>query len=145
MAKARKPPGRAAPLLGNTVRTAIYLAQARIELIRLTTAQIDERNRLSARQGRVMQSAASLDIELVGRAVWIVPRVAGRMPFRSDCLVQAMAAQDFLLHFGLSSRIVIGVEGGGEKSFSSHAWLECADIVVVGGEIGQFNPILGKD
>ena len=145
MAKVRKSPGRAASLLGNTVRTAIYLVQARIELIRLTTARIDERNRLSAEQGRVMKSAASLDIALVGSAEWIVPRVARRMPFRSDCLVQAMAAQDLLVHFGLSSRIVIGVEGGGEKPFSSHAWLECGDSVVVGGEVDQFNPILGED
>ncbi|AKQ41542.2 hypothetical protein CP97_05165 [Aurantiacibacter atlanticus] len=74
---------------------------------------------------------------------WVLPRVAYRMPFRSDCLVQAMAAQDWLLEQGIASSIVIGVVGGEGRAFESHAWLTYGREIVTGGDVEAYRPILG--
>lgn len=132
-------------LLLLAARAGFCLLLARIALARFRTGHLGQRNRAAGSQGRVLDHRCAGDVEQAEGIAWIVPRVAGRMPFRSDCLVQAMAAQDLLLSKGLASDVVIGVEGGEAKDFASHAWLVCNDLVVVGGDIGQFEPILGTD
>jgi hypothetical protein len=64
-----------------------------------------------------------------------------RVPWRADCLVQAMAAQHWLRRHGLESRIAIGVRERGEGPFEAHAWLMCGDIAVTGGDIREYVPL----
>ena len=79
----------------------------------------------------------------VARIGWAVPRIAKAMPFRADCLVQAMAAEALLARRGYASEICIGArktQGG----VAAHAWLTHEGRVVTGGEIGGYRRFLSE-
>lgn len=65
----------------------------------------------------------------IGRAI---TRGASVVPWRSDCLIQALAGQAWLARSGMPSRIVLGARSADNGRLDAHAWLECAGIVVVG-------------
>ncbi|WP_340588382.1 lasso peptide biosynthesis B2 protein [Erythrobacter alti] len=119
------------------------LVSARLQHEGFQTSDVDKRNSEAAALGRALADARPHDQTMVLHVAWVIPRVAHRMPFRSDCLVQAMAAQDWLLGRGIASRIVIGVVSSEDRPFESHAWLTYGPNVVTGGMVDAFRPILG--
>ncbi len=77
---------------------------------------------------------------LVERVAYVIPRMGELVPWRADCLVQALAAQRWLERAGVASDICIGVRRLDE--FEAHAWLKVGDRVVTGGDISSYQPIL---
>lgn len=69
----------------------------------------------------------------VGR---VVAAVARRLPWRADCLPQAIAAQRMLRRRRLPTRLVVGARAGGapgeDVTMALHAWLVHGDRVVIG-------------
>jgi hypothetical protein len=90
----------------------------------------------SARRETRQSSVSPAQISrAVARASRVVPK--------STCLVQALAVQWLLRRANYTSHLYIGVikQQGGQ--FMAHAWVECEDAVVVGGgDLGQYTPIL---
>ena len=82
-------------------------------------------------------SAAGL-IERVSAAIG---RAHHRVPWRADCVVQALAARRWLRRHGVPSSISIGVKDVGKNRFDAHAWLTCGDRVVTGGDIAPYAPL----
>ena len=78
---------------------------------------------------------------LVNRVAFAIPRVGQRVPWRADCLVQALAAQHWLGRRGVATTLVIGVDKPGPADFAAHAWLMADDRIVTGGQVAQFHPI----
>ncbi|GMN01950.1 lasso peptide biosynthesis B2 protein [Erythrobacter sp. MTPC3] len=78
----------------------------------------------------------------IARIAYVMPRVARRLPFKSDCLIQAIAAQDWLSRLGMASAMQIGVQKPDTKPFEAHAWLLCGETVVTGGEIAHYEVLL---
>jgi hypothetical protein len=71
-------------------------------------------------------NATELDpsqLVLVERVRTIVPRVANRIGWPDDCLIQAVAAQVWLGRAGISSQIVFGARARSAEGFDAHAWL----------------------
>ncbi len=132
-------PGKALWLLGMAGEALAELARARIVLARVAAGGIPALNAVADRQG------GAGDRVRVTQVGWIVPRISSRVPWRADCLVQAIAAQRMLLRRQIASRIVVGVENGPETGFCAHAWLACGDDVVMGGEVGRYAVLLGED
>ena len=77
---------------------------------------------------------------LVERVACVIPRVAARVPWKSDCLVQALAAQRWLRSARIKSTLSIGIRLQPEERFEAHAWLSVGSMLVTGGEITGFNP-----
>lgn len=75
---------------------------------------------------------------LVARVAFAVPRVGAYLPWRSDCLVQALAAHRWLARHGIASEICIGVRRPGDLEFEAHAWLKAGETVVTGGDISSY-------
>ena len=73
---------------------------------------------------------------------YIVPRVAARLPWRADCLVQALAAQRWLRGAGIMTNIHVGVPNQRPATFEAHAWLTAGELVVTGGDIAKYQPFL---
>ena len=70
-----------------------------------------------------------------------VLRVADRLPWRSSCLVRALAARIMLRRRHLPSVLQFGV-GRTPTELSAHAWVRCGEIDVVGAETAaDFAPI----
>jgi hypothetical protein len=65
----------------------------------------------------------------IGRAVAIAAR---NVPWRADCLPQAIAARMLLRRHGLPSTLHIGVTRDEAKGLTGHAWLTCGETVVTG-------------
>jgi hypothetical protein len=80
--------------------------------------------------------------KLVERVAYAIPRIGARVPWRSDCLVQALAAQRWLEGNGIATTLTIGVRNDG--AFAAHAWLEVGGEIVTGGTISEFTALLSS-
>ncbi len=65
---------------------------------------------------------------------WAVRAVAARLPWRSTCLIQALAAKALLQQRGLPGSLCLGVakDAESEEGIAAHAWVRCGDSVLVG-------------
>lgn len=93
--------------------------------------------------------AASVDPGAVaagcGDVVFIIPRLAPRVPWRSDCLVQAMAGQRMLARRGIAGEIAVGTTKNAAGEFEAHAWLNAGGQTILGGDVSRFEPLLRSD
>ena len=74
---------------------------------------------------------------LLERVAYAVPIMGLRVPWRSDCVVQALAARRWLARGGTGSAICIGVRNN-EEGFQAHAWLKVGERIVTGGDISTY-------
>lgn len=126
-------PARAADVL----RAVLELARARL------TVDSRQASRAAAEEPRATRLSQRQQ-EVVERVAFTVPRVAVRMPFRADCLVQAMAARRWLASAGIPARLVLGVPRDKPATFEAHAWLSVGDRIVTGGDVSGYAPLVRR-
>ena len=80
----------------------------------------------------------------LARISYVIPRLSERLPWRSDCLIQAIAGQNWLLTIGAQSEIQIGVDNPEDGQFGAHAWLLHDGQIVTGGDISRYDLLLGN-
>lgn len=129
-------------LLPAAFRAAHELALARLRHLTLTPPKIQELNRRAAMVGK--QDFETQE-QIVERVAYVIPRVAARLPWRADCLIQAMAAQRWLKAKGIATSISIGVHLPSGGGFAAHAWLKHGERIVTGDDISAFSPIFTAD
>ena len=78
---------------------------------------------------------------LVERVAFAIPRVAIRLPWRADCLVQALAAKRWLSRHGVATTLTLGVSKDMRGEFEAHAWLAAGTRIVTGGDISGYVPL----
>jgi hypothetical protein len=78
---------------------------------------------------------------LIERVAFVIPRVAARLPWRADCLVQALAAEHWLKRAGILTTLTLGVPKDKSTTFEAHAWLSAGDRIVTGGDISGYVPL----
>lgn len=122
-----------------SARGLLELMRARLIFAKLEAKSIRARNRMAMDRAVRSQSSAPGVIERIG---YVLPRLSDRLPWRSDCLVQAIAGQNWLATMGLASEIQIGVELPDGGKFGAHAWLKHGETVVTGGEIERYHLLL---
>lgn len=134
-------------LLAGALRALIDLAAARIALSRIKPNGVLDRNRRNAaRLGpSANRIAAAALVQTCDDAAFFITRMAYRVPWRSDCLVQALAGQRWLARAGAPSEIVVGTSKTADGMFESHAWLRQSERIVLGGDIARFTPLLEPD
>jgi hypothetical protein len=138
------------PALGLAVvlaglRAVADLFRARLVLARLHTPEILARNHRIAETARTPGRAAPADSVEVHLATHVYPRAAVLVPWRSDCLVQALAAQHRLARCGIATEVVIGVDKTAQDGFQAHAWLRYGNHVVTGGVVDRYEILLETD
>ena len=70
-----------------------------------------------------------------------VARLARYVPWRTTCLVQAIAGRLLLRRRGIAATIRFGVAHG-EAGLSAHAWLIVGDQILLGGAVASdFQPL----
>lgn len=124
-----------------TLQAFAALVRARLVFGRMEMAEIPARNDASARA----EIAETADELLADRIGFIIARLSKRLPWRSDCMVQAIAAQDWLARLGMASEIRIGVERPADGPFAAHAWLVRQERIITGGEIDRYSLLLGTE
>ena len=126
-------------LVGFSCRGLFELIRARLIFANLKAKAIPARNRASQESENAEKVIAPAQL---ARIAYVLPRISDRIPWRSDCLVQAIAAQNWLSAIGEASEIQIGVEHPADGAFGAHAWLLCKEQVVTGGDIDRYHLIL---
>ncbi len=128
--------------LVDAMRATAELAYARK---RLGAKSLAPQNR-DRRSGTKHTEGLALDerqAALIGRVAFMIPRIAARVPWRADCLVQALAAERWLTSAGIATRLTIGVPKEKRPQFEAHAWLTAGGRIVTGGDVSGYVP-LGK-
>lgn len=64
---------------------------------------------------------------------WATAAAARRVPWRAQCLEQAIAAQRMLRRRGLASTLYFGIARDAERELAPHAWLRSGSVCVTGG------------
>jgi hypothetical protein len=82
------------------------------------------------------QSLSERQRALVERVAYTLPVMGLRTPWRSDCLVQALAGRHWLARAGIAADIRLGVRT--EADFGAHAWLKVGERVVTGGDVSTY-------
>ncbi|WP_172970127.1 lasso peptide biosynthesis B2 protein [Erythrobacter sp. THAF29] len=118
------------------------LLKARLAFGHLSVRDISKLNENASKSSKSATGASALHVQ---RIAYVLPRISTRLPWRSDCLIQAMAGQRWLLASGLPSQINIGVEKPGDGGFGSHAWLMLNEKVITGGDVGRYRVMLGEE
>ena len=111
------------------LRATAWLAVACIMLIVMPFRRLSAR--LSAEINPASPEPDPEMLQRIGRAVSVA---AGRVPWRSDCFPQTIAACMLLKRHGCASTVHLGVERKGDDELTGHAWLTCGETVVTGGE-----------
>ena len=125
---------------GDMARALVELAIARLRLGTRNTRELLLRAQTRDGPEPVLADGPNPDA-LVDRVSFAIPRVGQRVPWRADCLVQALAAQQWLGRRGIPTTLVIGVRKPGPADFEAHAWLMAADRIVTGGQVAGYHPI----
>ncbi|MFN3864133.1 MAG: lasso peptide biosynthesis B2 protein [Erythrobacter sp.] len=129
-------------LFAYALRGFAELARARVIFARLKANEIPARNRAIFRLAA--QGGTTADPAHLARMAYVLPRLSARLPWRSDCLVQAIAAQNWLAARRLAGEIQIGVERPADGPFGAHAWLVHEGMVITGGDIARYQRLLGE-
>lgn len=116
------------------------LIHARLLFERIEARDLPLRNQ-AASQAAITQGRTN-NGDFIARIAFVLPRISARLPWRSDCMIQAIAAQNWLSARGLPSEIRIGVERPDQGPFGAHAWLVHEDTVVTGGDISRYEVLL---
>ena len=140
--------GKVAKLLKLTPTGWHDLARAAVELA-LANRQLrtsKARDLVAAEHGRGQggrnAALSPRQRRLVERVAYAVPALGLRVPWRSDCLVQALAARRWLAGHDVSADLCIGVRKPGEAEFFAHAWLKVGETIVTGGDISGYVPLI---
>ncbi len=122
----------------------VALGWARIRLRTITPTMIQQANRHAAQGPYTVDEVALSAPTIIDVVARVVPWLGRKVPWRADCLVQALAAQAWLARCHIPSRIEIGVERSPDNGeFASHAWLRASGRIVTGGAIDRYTPMIG--
>jgi len=131
-----------------TLRGCAELVRARLAFVRLTAREIVDRNTaINTDLGGNSKTRGSEHRRIpsrrhLTRIAYVLPRISHRLPWRSDCLIQAIAGQNWLARSGYQSEVQIGIEHPRGGNFGAHAWLICDGVVVTGGNISRYTKLL---
>jgi len=73
--------------------------------------------------------------ERVERVRIAIARAHHRLPWRADCLVQALAARRWLHRYGIATTLSVGISAPLQEPFVAHAWLTHEGQSVTGGNV----------
>jgi len=72
-----------------------------------------------------------------------VARTAGRTPWRSTCLAQALAAAAMLRRRHIPATLYLGARRDQAEGLAAHAWLRVGPTIITGGGIHQQYGVVG--
>ncbi len=96
---------------------------------------------------RLLKSAAMTHLDPIAPAClqrmgWALRAVARGLPWPCTCLRQAVAGYLWLQYKHQPAILTIGVRRDSQGDLPGHAWLDSGGVRIVGGEAGDFTPLL---
>ena len=128
---------RKAAALGPQAWADLATAAAELALARLRLARLGPRD-LAGSGPPAPAHANDKRQRTIDRVAFAIPRAAARLPWRTTCLVQALAARRWLARQGIESDLKLGARLADQQQLDAHAWLEVDGRIVVGGDPGDY-------
>jgi hypothetical protein len=91
--------------------------------------------------GRPPKKVATGKVD-VGRLSWAIAVAAAHVPWRSDCLLRAMAADRWLRRHQLQPQFYLGVKRNDAGGLAGHARLHFGDVTVTGDTLERFTMLI---
>jgi hypothetical protein len=107
-----------------------HLARARLQLKLKPAQAILE----SLQQKAPLSSSNHQNPDDLAMLSWAIRAGASGVPWRSDCLVQSLAADCWLKRKGIAHDFRLGVREGDNGQFLAHAWIEVDGVPITGGD-----------
>ena len=114
-----------AAVLISTTRLALWLLPFRV-VHHLSRRYLSMRSVWLIAPRRITQRPS------VERVIWAITTASHYLP-SATCLVQALATQLLLKHFGEVTQVHIGVRHDETRQFKAHAWVEHHGQILIGG------------
>lgn len=113
----------------------IWLGMMRLALWRLPFHRIV--SRLGLTQGKTFALPQKMDVLEAGRIGWALKTMAPRTPWKSTCLIQALAGMVMLRRRKIAGVLYLGVAKNESplEPLAAHAWL-CSGNLFLTGESG---------
>jgi hypothetical protein len=127
-------------LLADLARAGWELALARRRMLRRPLRELLADEEIAAAPTLTPDDTAAA--ALVARVAFAVPAMGRRVPWRADCLVQALAARRWLAQRGIPTRLRIGATREVPQGFAAHAWLLAGETLVTGGETDGYAELI---
>ena len=129
-----------------TSRQRSYLGRAVMELLtarlRFGFQSIDRITGDFKRPVAPRQPVSLIDLDEVR---WAIAAASSHAPWRSDCLIQAMAVTRWLRRRGVSTNFYLGVKKDDASQLTAHAWVTSGEKLVSGGSERGFQPLITPD
>jgi hypothetical protein len=122
------------------IETLFFLAVAALITATLPFRYIGS---FAARPVRGSKPPAQVQVTILDRIRWAVPRAARRVPWRAMCFEQGLAAQIMLRKRGIPSVLYFGATQE-DGNLSAHVWVRVDDVDVVGGESASQHALLAQ-
>ncbi len=126
-------------------RAAWHLARARCtHAVSSTRTLLQDTTARRTLIGPARQNMEAFDPEC---AAWAIAAAARYVPWRADCLIQALAASAWLRAKGYTPDVHLGVARTDTGGLRAHAWLTLDGRVILGGEDGlqnEFVPLITR-
>jgi hypothetical protein len=112
------------------VEAAVWLGVARVAIISLSFRRVTRLFGLSPGESVEQSVTQSAD-----RLAWALNAVAARTPWKSTCLVKALAGSCMLRLRGIPATVALGVAKSESTpdGFAAHAWLSSGGVCITGG------------
>ena len=130
------------------VTASLALARARWDFGRLPDRDILAMLQAPPRHRGPGPQAGPVDPDLRARLLrlsWALTLAARYLPWRTDCLIQCLAARSILDRRGLGHDFFIGARRDVPGGFLAHAWMGSSGVPIVGGTGEGFDVILGRE
>ena len=129
--------------LADLIRATKELALARYRLGTMTPAELLA---VAYDHGEPKDDGAAPAVAAYARRVGVsIGRISARVPWRASCLVQALAARNWLARRGIESSLFVGVRKGATRDLEAHAWLVSGDDVITGGDVTGYRELLSPE
>ena len=129
--------------IADLARAVAELAYANRRVARDSTAALPlVVRKVGRKDGALYSDADSLDDRqhaIVDRVTYAIPVMAMRVPWRADCLVQALAAHRWLAREEIPSAVALGAARDEDGGFLAHAWLRVGERIVTGGDVSRYH------
>lgn len=131
----RKAWGRGPRIWMDLARATGELALARLALVTVKAARLGLLDGGETPRDEPLSPEKARHVDRVAYAINVMSL---RVPWRSDCLVRALAARRWLSGGGVASRIAVGARHDEQGAFMAHAWLKVGERVVTGGDVTPY-------
>ena len=122
---------------------SLAIVRARLKLVRHTAKEIlaDLEDQSLKESNRNNNQDAD---EWLIRTSWALRATAAILPFRTDCLVRAIAADSLLRQHALQPEFHLQAGKDSEGVFGAHIWVSCRGIAIASERDASLATLLGE-